>query len=347
MMAAGHPHCYVATASVGYPIDLMNKVRKGLNHKGAAFLMVYTPCQKGFVYETPRSIDLGRLVVECGLYPMWEWNPEKREYDYSFRPQSMRPVSEYLKLQGRFGHLHAEHIATAEVRQPAMADDGCRAARSLDPGGRCEERNRHGGGGRSRGGGGNRMNTTANIPASKTVPEVEPEGQESYIVSEGKKRGSTRDVRPDAAYDRYYTVLRVHPGDAILTDNWHTNEVLSHARATTSRGHLCDAHARGVGSDVENDHRAYYTAGGRIWVMDLEPAKARSRECPVPAELKDSGRLSRILLIDDTPEIAELLTFALRDAGHEVFASGYTASVNDLLTSTAPMRLCSIAPPTK
>ena len=32
-------------------------------------------------------------------------------YDYSFRPQSMRPVSEYLKLQGRFGHLHAEHVA--------------------------------------------------------------------------------------------------------------------------------------------------------------------------------------------------------------------------------------------
>ena len=114
MMAAGHPHCYVATASVGYPIDLMNKVRKGLNHKGAAYLMVYTPCQKGFVYETPRSIDLGRLVVECGLYPIWEWNPEKRAYDYSFRPQNMRPVSEYLKLQGRFGHLHAEHIATLQ-----------------------------------------------------------------------------------------------------------------------------------------------------------------------------------------------------------------------------------------
>ena len=79
MMAAGHPHCYVATASVGYPIDLMNKVRKGLNFKGAAYLMIYTPCQKGFVYETPRSIDLGRLVVECGLYPIWEWDPDKRE----------------------------------------------------------------------------------------------------------------------------------------------------------------------------------------------------------------------------------------------------------------------------
>ena len=114
MMAAGHPHCYVSTASVGYPIDLMNKVRKALNHRGAAFMMIYTPCQKGFVYETPRSIDLGRLVVECGLYPMWEWNPERREFDYSFRPQTMRPVADYLKLQGRFGHLHAAHIANLQ-----------------------------------------------------------------------------------------------------------------------------------------------------------------------------------------------------------------------------------------
>jgi len=42
-------------------------------------------------------------------------------------------------------------------------------------------------------------------------------------------------------------------------------------------------------------------------------------------------RLRRILLIDDTPEIAELLTFALRDRGYEVFASGYTVTVNELV----------------
>jgi len=41
--------------------------------------------------------------------------------------------------------------------------------------------------------------------------------------------------------------------------------------------------------------------------------------------------LRRILLIDDTPEIAELLSFALRDAGYEVFAAGYTVSVNELV----------------
>ncbi|MGB8774053.1 MAG: response regulator [Terriglobales bacterium] len=39
--------------------------------------------------------------------------------------------------------------------------------------------------------------------------------------------------------------------------------------------------------------------------------------------------MRRILLIDDTPEIAELLTFALRDRGYEVFAEGYNAAVNE------------------
>jgi DNA-binding response OmpR family regulator len=41
--------------------------------------------------------------------------------------------------------------------------------------------------------------------------------------------------------------------------------------------------------------------------------------------------LRRILLIDDTPEIAELLTFSLRDLGFDVFAAGYTTSVNELI----------------
>lgn len=40
--------------------------------------------------------------------------------------------------------------------------------------------------------------------------------------------------------------------------------------------------------------------------------------------------MRRILLIDDTPEIAELLTFALRDHGFDVFASGFDTSVNEL-----------------
>jgi len=39
----------------------------------------------------------------------------------------------------------------------------------------------------------------------------------------------------------------------------------------------------------------------------------------------------RVLLIDDTPEIAELLTFALRDRGYEVVVAGFTGLVNELV----------------
>src|SRR6266849_8858511 len=105
-----------------------------------------------------------------------------------------------------------------------MENDGCRAARGLDPSRGCEEPGSDGVRGPGRDRGAHSMSSNAN--PSPAVPEP----QESYIVTEGKKRGSTRDIRPEAAFDRYYKVLRVHAGDAILTDNWHTNEVLDHAR---------------------------------------------------------------------------------------------------------------------
>jgi len=40
---------------------------------------------------------------------------------------------------------------------------------------------------------------------------------------------------------------------------------------------------------------------------------------------------AKVLLVDDTPEIAELLTFALRDHGYDVFATGFTDEVAELV----------------
>ena len=113
MMAEGHPHCYVATTTVGYPVDLMNKTRKGLNRQGAAFMHCYTPCQKGWVYQTSMTVELGRRVVEAGLFPVWEYDPEDRTYHY-FHPPVQRPVTDYLAMQGRFGHMLPEHVAAAQ-----------------------------------------------------------------------------------------------------------------------------------------------------------------------------------------------------------------------------------------
>jgi biotin operon repressor len=104
--------------------------------------------------------------------------------------------------------------------------------------------------------------------------------KESYIVNEGKKRGSTRDVRPEAVHDRYFTVMRVHGGDAILTENWHTSEVLNHARGNFEGVTFAMRTLEAWGAQIESDKRAYYTAGGRVWVMDLEPSEGKKRRLP-------------------------------------------------------------------
>jgi len=106
------------------------------------------------------------------------------------------------------------------------------------------------------------------------------EPPESYIVSEGKKRGSTREVRAEAVHDRFYTVLRVHAGDAILTDNWHTTEVLDHVRNNFAGYTFAMRTLEAFGAMVESDQRAYYTAGGRVWVFDLEPSAGEKKRLP-------------------------------------------------------------------
>ena len=113
-----------------------------------------------------------------------------------------------------------------------------------------------------------------------TQPPAAAVAQDSYIVTEGKKRGATRDVRAEAVHDRFYTVLRVHAGDAILTENWHTTEVLDHARSNFEGHTFAMRTLEAWGALIESDRRAYYTAGGRAWVMDLEPSAGKKARLP-------------------------------------------------------------------
>jgi pyruvate ferredoxin oxidoreductase beta subunit/oxalate oxidoreductase subunit beta len=110
----GHPAVkYVATASVAYPVDLMNKVRKALNVKGPTFLHIQAPCPKGWKFDASQTIALAKLAVQCGMWNMYEW--ENGEYKYSHVPKNRAPVREYLKLQGRFAHMTEAHIAKMQA----------------------------------------------------------------------------------------------------------------------------------------------------------------------------------------------------------------------------------------
>ncbi len=110
MIVGGHPSvAYVATASIGYPLDLMNKVRKSLNVEGAAFMHIHAPCPKGWGFPANKAIEIARLAVQTGMWTMWEF--EDGKYKINIEPKKLKPVSQYLETQDRFNHLTAEHKA--------------------------------------------------------------------------------------------------------------------------------------------------------------------------------------------------------------------------------------------
>jgi len=109
LVEAGHPSVkYLASASVAYPLDLMNKVRKALNKEGATFIHIHTPCPKGWKFDSRRTIEIGKLAIETGMWVNYEIDDGKKTLDHI--PKKMKPVSDYLQEQGRFNHLQAEHI---------------------------------------------------------------------------------------------------------------------------------------------------------------------------------------------------------------------------------------------
>jgi pyruvate/2-oxoacid:ferredoxin oxidoreductase beta subunit len=124
LVIGAHPAVkYVATASVAYPVDLINKVRKALNVVGPTFLHIHAPCPKGWKFDEAKTVEVARLAIETGMWNMYEW--ENGEYRYQFKPKKYKPVREYMKLQGRFAHLSEVHIA----KQQAFVDAKLKAQR--------------------------------------------------------------------------------------------------------------------------------------------------------------------------------------------------------------------------
>jgi pyruvate ferredoxin oxidoreductase beta subunit/oxalate oxidoreductase subunit beta len=126
LVIGGHPAVkYVATASVAYPVDLMNKVITALNYVGPTFLVIHCPCPKGWKFDADKTIQIAKMAIKTGMWSLYEW--ENGEITYQRKPKEYQPVDEYLKLQGRFSHLTQEHIANqqafvdAKLKAPGIA----------------------------------------------------------------------------------------------------------------------------------------------------------------------------------------------------------------------------------
>ena len=101
-ICAAHGIPYVATASAAYFQDLQRKVKKALSIKGAKYIQVHVPCPLGWRHETNLTLDVARLAVDTGLYPLVEYESGVLTGRRQIAP---KPVEEYLKVQARFKHL--------------------------------------------------------------------------------------------------------------------------------------------------------------------------------------------------------------------------------------------------
>ena len=113
-IVAAHDIPYVATACPAYPFDLMDKVKKGAETVGPAYVHILSPCPIGWRSAPEISVNIARLAVQTGVFPLYEI--ENGKYKLNTIPTNLKPVAEYLKLQGRFKHLSPDTIKQIQER---------------------------------------------------------------------------------------------------------------------------------------------------------------------------------------------------------------------------------------
>jgi pyruvate ferredoxin oxidoreductase beta subunit/2-oxoisovalerate ferredoxin oxidoreductase beta subunit len=105
---AAHRIPYAATASVAYPVDLLEKVRRIRQTKGTRFLHILAPCPPGWKFSDERSIEMARMAVRSRVFPLVEVEDGMR-WRFTADPEPM-PVDEYIRAQGRFRHMDDDAV---------------------------------------------------------------------------------------------------------------------------------------------------------------------------------------------------------------------------------------------
>ncbi len=100
---AAHRPAYVATVIGAEPLDLARKIETARGLKGPRMIIALAPCPTGWDYDPRESVEIGKLAVKTGVWPLKEYRDGRTIHTKV--PRDRLPVEEYLKKQGRFAHL--------------------------------------------------------------------------------------------------------------------------------------------------------------------------------------------------------------------------------------------------
>lgn len=105
---------YVATAISSYPLDLYEKFKNAMSIRGPKYIHILAPCPPGWGYNPKDSIEIGRLAVQTGFWPLYEVIEGKfvlsKDSSKYLDPKKRKPILEYLKTQKRFKSISDEDI---------------------------------------------------------------------------------------------------------------------------------------------------------------------------------------------------------------------------------------------
>jgi pyruvate ferredoxin oxidoreductase beta subunit len=105
---AAHRLPYMATANIAFPQDLYRKVKKALHVQGPTYIQLFAPCNLGWKFTPGLTVNIARLAVETNFSPLYE--VDNGLFILNKHVDKPKPVSEYLKLQGRFKNLTKEEV---------------------------------------------------------------------------------------------------------------------------------------------------------------------------------------------------------------------------------------------
>jgi pyruvate ferredoxin oxidoreductase beta subunit/2-oxoisovalerate ferredoxin oxidoreductase beta subunit len=97
---AAHRIPYAATLSIAHPDDFQHKIATALKLDGMRFLLMHSPCPTGWKSEPADSIELVRIAVGSGLFPVYEVFGGT-SYRINVEPDGTDPA-EYYDRQHRF-----------------------------------------------------------------------------------------------------------------------------------------------------------------------------------------------------------------------------------------------------
>jgi len=113
IVLAHHP-VYAATLNPSFPEDFDRKVERARDLPGPRFFHIYAPCPPGWKFDSAETIALGRLATDTGMFPLYEVVEGRLRITRNTGP--LKPISEYLRAQGRFRHLTEDEVEEIQAR---------------------------------------------------------------------------------------------------------------------------------------------------------------------------------------------------------------------------------------